>query len=439
MKRGLSLQAGLAVFLALALAACQDTAVAPDEAMAPQLTNVAPAPTNLTDKEALGRAIYFDTKLSLRQNQACATCHAPDFGFSGPNPGVNLLGSVYMGSVKNRSGNRRPPTAAYATQSPPLFYDGADEVWVGGNFWDGRATGETLGSPAAEQALGPFLNPVEQGLPDQICVLYRIAVGPYADLWPAAWNGDDLRDLDFPSGLDKACRREGDIDYSEELRGAVLAAYDRVGLSIAAFEGSKEVNAFTSKFDAVQLGMAEFTEEEAWGQELFNGEKAMCSACHLSDGFQPLFTDYTYDNLGIPANPLNPIYDEDPGFVDNGIGVTVNDLGLYGAVKVPTLRNVAKAPGRAVKSYGHNGVFKSLEQIVHFYNTRDVLGTCASGEVLPTAGGLAMMGFEPECWPAPEVGENVNDSELGDLQLTLEEEQALVAFMKTLSDGYIKN
>jgi cytochrome c peroxidase len=387
--------------------------------------------------EALGKAVYVDSRLSLHLNQSCASCHDPDFGFTGPNPGLNLRGSVYMGSVRTRFGDRRPPSAAYATQSPILHFDGADEVWVGGNFWDGRATGGRPGSPAAEQALGPFLNPVEQALPDPICVLLRIAEGPYADLWVEAW-GEDLRDLDFPQGLENACRGEGGIQYGADLREDVTAAYDKVGLAVAAFEGSSEVNAFDSKFDAVLAGAAEFTGEEGWGQELFNG-KAMCSACHISEpagGSPPLFTDYTYDHLGIPANPLNPIYDRDPAYVDLGIGPVVGDPDVYGAVKVPTLRNVARAPGQAGKAFGHNGVFKSLEQIVRFYNTRDVLPECAPGEILPNPAGLAKMGFDPACWLPPEYPENVNQDELGDLGLIPQEEKAIVAFMKTLSDGW---
>jgi hypothetical protein len=85
-----------------------------------------------------------------------------------------------------------------------------------------------------------------------------------------------------------------------------------------------------------------------------------------------------------------------------------------GKHKVPSLRNVDKRPSKNfTKAYGHNGYFKSLEEIVHFYNTRDVAD-----------------------WPAPEVSTNVNDEELGNLGLTLQEEAAIVAFMKTLSDGY---
>jgi cytochrome c peroxidase len=97
---------------------------------------------------------------------------------------------------------------------------------------------------------------------------------------------------------------------------------------------------------------------------------------------------------------------------------------------------VARAPGSSPRAYGHNGVFKSLEQIVHFYNTRDVLRRCDPGEVAPTPAALARMGYLPECWPAPEVAENVNTEELGDLGLSAAEERALVAFLETLSDGW---
>ena len=165
--------------------------------------------------------------------------------------------------------------------------------------------------------------------------------------------------------------------------------------------------------------------------ELFEG-KAMCSLCHLSSPDEqdpPLFTDFTFDNLGVPKNPDNPFYEMDVIFnpdgadwIDYGLGAFLETRPEYadmaednmGKHKVPTLRNVDKRPSSNFhKAYMHNGVFKSLEEVVHFYNTRDV-----------------------EDWPAPEVAENVNTDELGDLGLTAEEEAAIVAFMKTLSDGY---
>jgi cytochrome c peroxidase len=103
-------------------------------------------------------------------------------------------------------------------------------------------------------------------------------------------------------------------------------------------------------------------------------------------------------------------------------------LAEWGKHKVPTLRNVDLRPDEYfVKAYGHNGYFKSLEGIVHFYNTRDVKPECpgAYTEAEALAAG---------CWPPPEVAENVNTDELGDLGLTTEEEAAIVAFLKTLSD-----
>lgn len=421
----------IALILLVPLVACTENATEPFERSTP-----AAAVVGLSPMESLGREIFFDKNLSLHGNQSCAACHAPEFGFTGPIPGLNGRGSVYMGSVRNRFGNRKPPSSAYATFSPVLHYDATDDVWVGGNFWDGRATGEVLGNPAADQALGPFLNPVEQALPDPICVLYGIATGGYADLWSRVW-GNDLRDLAWPDRLDKACRAEDPIDYSPALANDVHDNYGRVGLSIMAYEASSEVNPFSSKYDAYLAGRVDLTAEEQLGLTLFNG-KAQCSACHPSEGSGALFTDFTYDNLGVPANPLNPIYDVDPQFVDLGLGGFLGDPSLYGAVKVPTLRNVARATGNTPKAFGHNGVFKSLEQIVHFYNTRDVLRTCAPGEVKATPAGLARMGTSPDCWPPPEVAANVNSDELGDLGLTPAEERAVVAFLRTLTDGWTR-
>ncbi|MGW8283258.1 MAG: cytochrome C, partial [Gemmatimonadota bacterium] len=137
---------------------------------------------------------------------------------------------------------------------------------------------------------------------------------------------------------------------------------------------------------------------------------------------------FSFDNLGGPANPENPVYQANPGFVDLGLGGFLGDPAEYGKQKVPTLRNVDKKPATPVtKSFSHNGYFKSLEQIVHFYNTRDVKPTCPG----PYTADQAMAAG---CWPAPEVAANVNSDELGNLGLTPEEEAAIVAFMRTLAD-----
>jgi cytochrome c peroxidase len=368
----------------------------------------------LTPQEQLGKFIFFDQKLSIRNNQSCAACHAPEVGWTGPIAGVNQGGGVYFGSVRTRFGNRKPPTSAYAGDSPVLYHE-ADGMWVGGMFWDGRATGWTLGDPLAEQAQGPFLNPLEQALPAASYVSDRVCASKYSDLFKNV------------CGLD--------------ICGNVPAAYECIARSIADYERSSEVSQFSSKYDAVLAGRATLTEQEALGLALFEG-KAKCSLCHISTGDSPLFTDYTYDNLGVPRNPKNPFYFEpewNPDgllWVDEGLGGFLRSIGEeyeseLGKQKVPTLRNVDKRPGPGfVKAYSHNGYFKSLKGIVHFYNTRDVKPAC-SNPFTTEADALAQ-----GCWPVPEVAVNLNTSELGNLDLTPEEEDYIVAFLTTLSDGY---
>ena len=371
---------------------------------------------DLTDEEQLGKSIFFDKKLSVRNNQSCATCHAPDVGFTGPVPGINKGGAVYPGSVKYLFGNRKPPTAAYAGDSPELYYDDYEGVWIGGMFWDGRATGWTLGDPLAEQAQGPFLNPLEQALPDASYVVDGICQSKYSELF---------------------------VSVCGDVCGNVQEAYECISRAIAAYERSSEVNPYSSKYDAFLAGNATLTDQEEAGRKLFFGEgdkDAMCAACH-ADG---VFTDFTYDNLGVPRNPQNPFYSSDfntDGFswVDNGLGDFLKMAGedLYeseiGKQKVPTLRNVDKRPGPGfVKAYGHNGYFKSLKGIVNFYNTRDVKPVCP--DPFTTEKDALAQG----CWPEPEVVFNVNADELGDLGLTPEEEDAIVAFLQTLSDGFIE-
>ncbi|HEX5949860.1 MAG TPA: cytochrome c peroxidase [Actinomycetota bacterium] len=395
----------------------------------------ATADPTLSDEEALGKAIFFDERLSLNQNQSCASCHDPLAGWVGPDSELNLHGAVYEGSIPGAFGDRKPPSSAYATQAP-VFHMPEPGFFVGGTFWDGRATGEILGSPAAEQAQGPFLNPVEQALPDAACVVYRVVHGSYPVSFQDVW-GDEIDDVSWPADTDAICAGGGAPTLSSEDRALVSTAYDQVGYSIAAYEGSPEVNAFTSKFDARRMGLATFTKLEARGFALFKG-KGKCALCHIAKGPMPLFTDYTYDNLGIPANPENPVYDANPGFVDKGLGGFLRHRPEYaqyaemndGKFKVPTLRNVDLRPEPGfVKAFGHNGYFKSLEAFVHFYNTRDVLPTCEPAEHPGWVEG-------EDCWPPPEYGFNVNDTELGDLGLTAYQEEAIVAFLRTLSDGF---
>ena len=419
--------AGATLFL-LAVGVSQARRVETPErpAVAAGVATVAPDAKS-RNMAALGRLIFHDRSLSLNTNQSCASCHDGASGFAAPDDEINANGGVMSGSVRGRFGNRRPLSAAYATYSPVRHYDEADSVWVGGGFWDGRASGRRLKNPAAEQAQQPFINPMEQALPDIACVVYRVTHGKYAAL-AAAVLGDEIGTIHFPAYTDGLCSQEGaTVPLSPIDRARVVDAYDVIGRAIAQFEDSPALNQFSSKYDAYLAGEASLTEEEERGLALYE-KKGQCAACHPNGGERPLFTDFTYDNIGVPANPKNPALRTDSTFRDLGLGAVLRDPTLRGAHKVPTLRNVdrRRVPD-AAKAYMHNGVFKSLEEVVHFYNTRDVLASCDS--VSDPAVGV-------NCWPSPEVPENVNTEELGDLKLTPSEERALVAYLRTLTDGY---
>lgn len=425
----------------LVLASCTDAPLGVTDAAVPgaaarQMAKDGGLPFSEAMAE-LGDLIFDDQNLSRNGNQACNTCHLAAWGFTGPDPAVNAAGAVYEGSVIGAFGDRKPPSSAYATPSPIFHYSRqARGLFVGGNFWDGRATGEILGNAAADQAMGPFLNPMEQALRDEACVVYRVANSSYSDLYREMWGTQiDAIDYNVPD-IDQQCSQGGDRFVIDPVnRELITREYGNIAIAIAVYEESH--NQFSSKFDAARRGMYNLTREERQGLALFNG-KAKCSRCHTSGGRQPLFTDFAYDNLGVPANPDNPVYDRDLSFVDEGLGGFLMSRpewaglasGERGKVKVPTLRNVDLRPSPLdIKAYMHNGVFKSLEEVVHFYNTRDVLPECGLSAVRSDWG--------ETCWPAPEVAENVNVGELGDLGLSAEEEASIVAFLKTLSDGFI--
>ncbi len=338
----------------------------------------------LTPKENLGKLLFFDPMLSTPPGQSCAHCHSPGAGFGDPNQQLPVSRGVHP----DRYGNRNDQTASYAAHIPPLEFDHAEGLWMGGLFWDGRA------SSLAEQAKGPPLNPLEMANPDAEAVVEAIREAHYRDHFLEVYGAGALDDAD--------------------------EAYDYMADAIAAYEMTSELNPFDSKYDLYLAGEVQLTPQELQGLVLFEAEdKGNCAACHISrpgpDGPPPLFTDYTYDNVGTPRNPENPFYflpaefnPDGVDYVDLGLGPVVGDPELNGFFRVPTLRNVELTP-----PYLHNGVFHTLYQVVSFYNSRDVAP-----------------------WPEPEVAANVNREELGDLGLTPQEMESIVAFMKTLTDGY---
>ena len=363
----------------------------------------------LSQKAVLGRKIYFDNRFSEPTGmQSCSSCHLPDMGFVGMGSVAStpttrgFIAGIAEGAVSGAYGGRKPPSAAYATYSPTFRLNG--DEFEGGLFWDGRATGLRLGIPAAEQALGPFMNPVEQNHPSKEAVLLKMKNDQeYMALWKSVWG--DYMPLSTPNDIDRN--------------------YDRIGLAIAEYEASSEVNQFTSKYDAYTKKQVELTSTEKQGLSLFNG-KAKCDKCHESsskNNLPAMFTDFSYENIGLPTNIdfLNPM-NRNNAPTDFGLGgVLINSQNPawkaladqnMGKFRTPTLRNVAK--GENNKRFMHNGALKSLEEVVHFYNTRDV---------------------DP-AWRSPEVRMNMETGDLGNLGLSLKEELAIVAFLRTLSDGW---
>src|SRR3989441_1184278 len=352
--------------------------------------------------EALGELMNYDRRISPERNQACASCHMPYVAFSGPIPSVNLTMIAYPGTAHFRAGKRSAQRYPYAPFFPVLQFNEEQGLFFGGNFWDSRATGYLLRNPDA-------------------------------------------------------------------------------------YEQSVQVSAFSSKFDAYLKGKYTLTADEKAGYDLFRG-KANCNSCHL-DGrstapaptaptsedtgvaasVNPLFTCFGSSNLGLPLNPRDAFfYQTTPdsfGFTANPLGFGYRDLGLGtflrsgfgswpnpnitwrqfaptvdGQMQTSTARNVAMTPPQCPtteapgpyfqKEFFHNGYIKSLKQLVHFYNTRDVYpfdvtsGHCPAGTT-----------EKVDCWPMPEVKNNL-DMTTGKLGLTDLEENQIVAFLRTLTDGF---
>jgi cytochrome c peroxidase len=439
-----------------------------DRIEAQTIERLAVPPDNQVQQiELLGKLMLYDKQLSVNRNEACAFCHTPETGFTGPVSELNRATGSYPGSVRTRFSNRKPQSHAYAPLAPVLHYNPGRGDLVGGNFWDMRATGRRLGNPAAEQAEGPPTNPVEMGLPDIACAVYRASQQPYRALFEKVW-GPQAFAIAWPHDVDQVCDRPGPAPAGDPIpvhlgkldRGRAAATFDQMAQSIAGYEASAEVTPFTSKFDAVLAGKAQFTPQEQAGYGLFRG-KARCNECHRDGGpgEDPLFTDFTADNIGTPANRKLPFYRENradalgyvanpagSSYVDDGVGnflASGRVLSLPSAVdsqwlglapdfqsrfQAPTLRNVDKRPyPDFVKAYGHNGYFLSLKGIVHFYNTRDILPRCKPNDP----------GEGTTCWPAPESSDNMNTKQMGRLGLTDAEEYAIVAFLQTLTDGFM--
>lgn len=448
----------------------------------------------------LGGLLNYDENMSPLRNVACASCHMPYAGFGGPIPSVNLTIVAYPGTFHFRAGKRTAQRYTYAPQFPQLRFNETLQAFVGGEFWDARATGYKLQSADAEQAQHPPVDTQEMGFPDTACIAWRIAQARYKSLFEQVWGADF--DINWPGNTEQICSTPGGnfptampIALSPNDRTAANGIYDRWAQSISFLEHSDDVSPLSSKFDAFLAGKATLTADETAGYKLFNG-KAACNTCHLdgrgstqtagtgsgskpstTTGIDdsaaasqaPSFTCFGYANEGLPLNPrLAVFYENKPdalGFTPNPLGFGYRDLGLGtflrsgpgsapnpnakwtsfapksdGQMQTSTARNVAMTPKQCPtteapgpyfqKEFFHNGYIKSLKQLVHFYNTRDVYAyNVTSGHCPPGTT------EKVDCWPMPEVQNNI-DMTTGNLGLTDQEEDQIVAFLQTLTDGF---
>jgi len=440
--------------------------------------------------QTLGKLEIFDPNLAVNNNLACSFCHDPAAGYGngasilsvftgGSNPGSVPI-TVHGAYPNNRIAKRNPQSYVYAAYFPPLQYLTAQADFYGGNFWDGRATGYRLQNSAAEQGQDPPVDPEEMANPDTACVVWKLSLSKYKSFFEQVWGTGALSSIVWPPDVSTVCStpkgaatfgsNPTPLALTPEDRTRANQAFDEFGQAIAAYEASSDVSPFTSKFDYFLVNKAKLTPQEERGYDLFRG-KANCNSCHL-DGtatsqaqsaatpanVRPMFTDFTYNNIGLPKNLNLPWYYENTpdqfgftgnpqgfDFVDFGMGLFLNGYygpppnsswaALYpqfqGKFQTSTVRDAAKVPYPGfVKAFMHNGYLTSLKEVVHFYNTRDVFpypvqsGSCPSGTVEKVT-----------CWPMPEVSANLNTT-IGNLKLNDGEENDLVAFLQTLVDGF---
>jgi cytochrome c peroxidase len=450
----------------------------------------------LTPVEQLGKDILYDSTLSNPSGYSCLTCHVPQTGFASTSVSeVNAFLGVMPGVVPGRFSNRKPMTYAMTTFSPiGPYFDPAKAIYIGGNFWDGHEPDE------AHQALQPFIDPNEMAnTPDNgiyppvaggysALVVQKVQARPYTRLFTQVYGIDVFTKYTIPQ------------------------LYTIITEAIAAYEGSSEVNQFSSKYDASQFGVppgAPFltytlSASEERGRILYgvggnptndpHYGQAQCFHCHSSASLltvqaetlgKETFTMFCYANIGVPKNPNNPYYgNTDPianpfgfnplgtNYIDFGLGSNPNpapdgtkfytntpgDLVQFnGLFKTPSVRNSDMRPSPTfVRAYMHNGVFKSLPEVVHFYNARNIAHNAAGQQVAFDLRNPPPVGYTA-LFPPPEVLSNVQNvagltpaqaiaagttlvtaqnGQVGNLGLSASQEADLVNFLTILTDGF---
>jgi cytochrome c peroxidase len=405
---------------------------------------VVPAAAPLSAVALLGVRLFHDPTLSGSGRMSCASCHDPGRAY-GPDGNLPV---VLGGPHVSTPGFRAVPSLRYLYRQPaftigPDVENGNDVVVPlaqqaqaatgharalktaltpqaaatnlvpqGGLFWDGRA--DTL----EQQINGPLYNPAEMDGGTLQEVARKLGSGPYAA---------QLQQL-FGAGL---------------LQNPGMTV-DEAMFAIGRYEiEDPTFHPFTSKYDAWLEGKARLTRTELAGYLLFNDPaKGNCAACHLDqpgpDGAPPLFTDHQFEALGAPRNPAIPA-NRDPNYYDLGIcgpyRTDMRNSTQYCAMFLtPTLRNVAQR-----RVFFHNGVFRSLTQVLDFYVNRDI----RPERFYPRDAAGHVMKYDdipPQYRANVDIVDAPFNRHPGDAPaLTPVEMQDVIAFLDTLTDGYTES
>jgi cytochrome c peroxidase len=397
------------------LAACEKHPTAVHPAATPAAKGIygsAIVKVPVPELAALGKLMFHDASLSASGKQSCASCHAPDHAYAP----ANRLSVQLGGKEMHGAGTRAAPSLRYVQNVPPFtehFFDNdgddsKDQGPAGGHDWDGRA------NSSHEQASGPLLSPEEMGNASPAAVVDRLRNAAYAERFRKAFGADIFA----------------------RPRDAFAAA----SMALEVFqETPSEFYPYTSKYDAFLRGQVKLGPQESHGLALFNrADKGNCAACHVSEvksGAFPAFTDFGFIALGAPRNRTLPA-NVAPDFHDLGLcGPLRTDLAarpeFCGLFRTPTLRNVAIR-----QTFFHNGVFHSLEEVLRFYATRDSEparwyprrpnGKVDKFDDLP-AKYHSNVNMEAPFGGKPGQAPALNRQEIADI----------IAFLKTLTDGYV--
>lgn len=359
----------------------------------------------------LGRALFADASLSASGKQACASCHDPAHAYGPANDSAVQLG----GATLSLPGVRAVPTLMYHQNVPPFTEhfsdtdgdDSIDQGPAGGRTWDGRV------SSAHEQAALPLLSPFEMGNASAEAVVARLKHSPNAGQFRAAF-GDGV------------------------FENAALA-WNGLLLALEVFQQSPEdFYPYSSKYDAFLRAQTDLSPVEQRGLALFNDAgKGNCASCHPSTikrGAFPQFTDNGFIALGVPRNAAIAANGR-RDYYDLGLcGPLRTDLAdrpeYCGLFRTPTLRNVASR-----HAFFHNGLMHSLKDAVKFYVERDA----RPAGLYPRDDRGAVRKFNdlPERYWANVNTDTPFGGTRGKPALTNAEVADIVAFLETLTDGYV--